>query len=128
MKNNEISKLTKDLENLNKNVRMLNPGSTVFEDIQNAGQKGHIGLGASCSQKVQKTVFVSTGLLTPESSAPTVIEAVPTGKKTVTTGKRFTDRKNKGKHTVFIPTCHFCGRKGHIRPKCFTLMNFAKNK
>ena len=128
LKNNEISKLTKDLENLNKNVRMLNPGSTVFEDIQNAGQKGHIGLGASCSQKVQKTVFVSAGLLTPESSAPTVIEVVPTGKKTVTTGKRFTDRKNKGKHTVFIPTCHFCGRKGHIRPKCFTLMNFAKNK
>ena len=43
-KNDEISKLTKDLDNLNKNVRMLNPGSTVFEKIQNAGQQGHIGL------------------------------------------------------------------------------------
>ena len=38
-KNDEISKLTKDLDNLNKNVRMLNPGSTVFEKIQNAGQQ-----------------------------------------------------------------------------------------
>ncbi|XP_062086925.1 uncharacterized protein LOC133793633 [Humulus lupulus] len=125
---NEISKLTKDLENLNKNVRMLNPGSTVFEEIQNAGQQGHIGLGASSSQKVQKTVFVSAGLLAPESSAPTGIVSDSTENKPVVTEKRFTGRKNKGKNTVFIPTCHFCGRKGHIRPRCFTLMNFAKNK
>lgn len=44
------------------------------------------------------------------------------------TGKIFTDRKSKGENTVFILTCHFCGRKCHIRPRCFTLMNFAKNK
>ena len=33
-----------------------------------------------------------------------------------------------GKHGKFIPTCHFCGIKGHIRPRCFTMMNFLKNK
>ena len=60
-KNDEISKLTKDLDNLNKNVRMLNPGSTVFEKIQNAGQQGHIGLGASSSQKAQKLCLFLQG-------------------------------------------------------------------
>ena len=32
-------------------------------------------------------------------------------------------RKNKS----FVPICHFCGIKGHIRPRCFTLMNLLEN-
>ena len=27
----------------------------------------------------------------------------------------------------FTPTCHFCGVRGHIRPRCFTMMNFIEN-
>lgn len=95
-KNDEIRKLTKDLDNLNKNVRMLNPGSTIFEKIQNAGQQGHIGIGASSSQKAQKTVFVSAGLLALESSSPTGSNFVLTKQTSVIIGKRFTDRKSKG--------------------------------
>ena len=34
-------------------------------------------------------------------------------------------RKEKGK--IFVPICHFCGVKGHIRPRCFTLMNLENN-
>ena len=33
---------------------------------------------------------------------------------------------SKGKSQRFICTCHFCGIRGHIRPRCFTLMNFVK--
>ncbi|XP_062118905.1 uncharacterized protein LOC133832602 [Humulus lupulus] len=42
---------------------MLNPDSTVFANIQNAGQRSHIGLGASSSQKSKKIVFISAGML-----------------------------------------------------------------
>ena len=73
-------------------------------------------------------MFVSAGLLAPESSVPTGTQGVSTKQNSVLTGNRFPVRKNKGKNTLFIPTCHFCGRKGHIRPRCFTLMNFTKNK
>ena len=47
----KLSKLTKDLDNLNKNIRMLNPGYTVFEEIHNVCQQGHVGLGASTLKK-----------------------------------------------------------------------------
>ena len=33
--------------------------------------------------------------------------------------------KQKGK--IFVPMCHFYGVKGHIRPRCFTLMKFLEN-
>ena len=59
---------------------------------------------------------------------PTGRQAVSTKQNSVLTGNRFPVRKNKGKNTLFIPTCHFCGRKGHMRPRCFTLMNFTENK
>ncbi|WP_375618858.1 hypothetical protein [Bartonella sp. AC134YNZD] len=26
-------------------------------------------------------------------------------------------------HSRFVPTCHFCGVRGHIRPNCFKLLN-----
>ena len=44
-KNSEISFLTKELDNLKRNVKMLNPGSNIFEKIQNTGQVSHAGLG-----------------------------------------------------------------------------------
>ena len=32
----------------------------------------------------------------------------------------------KTKIGQFVPVCHFCGMKGHIRPKCFSLLNLLK--
>ena len=127
-KNVEINKLSKDLDTLEKNVRMLNPRSTIFEDIQNAGQKGHVGLGASSSQKPKKTVFISAGMLSPDVAVPSALKSVATSSRSVSIKETQTVGKCKGKNEKFIPTCHFCGRKGHIRPRCFTLMNFAKNE
>ena len=34
-------------------------------------------------------------------------------------------RKRKGK--VFVPICHLYDVKGHIRPRCFTFINFLEN-
>lgn len=73
-KNVEINKLSKDVHTLEKNVRMLNPGSTIFEDIQNAGQKDHVGLGASSSQKPKKTIFISEGMLSPDVDVPSALK------------------------------------------------------
>ena len=40
---------------------------------------------------------------------------------------KFTDSRSQKKNArnytpqKFVPTCHFCGKVGHIRPRCFKL-------
>ena len=34
---------------------------------------------------------------------------------------------HQGKNNKFIPNCHFCHVKGHIRPNCFKLIKYMKN-
>lgn len=57
-KNSKIYILKRELRLLKKNVMMLNPGSSIFEEIQNAGQRNHAGLGSRGSLTKGKTVFV----------------------------------------------------------------------
>ena len=44
-----------------------------------------------------------------------------------TCGKIASQSNSKDKSLRFIPTCHFCGIRGHMRSRCFTIMNFGKN-
>ena len=37
------------------------------------------------------------------------------------------DSRQKQKGKIFVPIGNFCGVKGHIRPRCFTLKNFLEN-
>ena len=58
-KNSEIDVLKKELSLLKKNVMMLNPGSSIFEEIQNAGQRNHAGLGSKGSTSKGKNCIYS---------------------------------------------------------------------
>ena len=46
--------------------------------------------------------------------------------QTVTTDQsmKFSGQKRKGRK--FIPVCQLCGEKDHIRPRCFTMINFLE--
>ncbi|KAL5849177.1 hypothetical protein ACOSQ4_007190 [Xanthoceras sorbifolium] len=35
---------------------------------------------------------------------------------------------HQGTFSNFIPICHFCGRKGHIRPRCFDYIQLCHNE
>ena len=127
-KNSEIDLLKNELSLLKKNVMMLNPGSSIFEEIQNAGQRNCTGLGSNGSQSKGKTVFVPAKTL---NDCELTLQVPDTSTSRVESSKQV----QKGKNSMsfertkrFIPTCHFCGVKGHIRPKCFTMMNCLKSK
>ncbi|XP_062085634.1 uncharacterized protein LOC133791733 [Humulus lupulus] len=53
-KNVEISRLKKELDLINKNVKMLSLGSTILEEVQNAGQRNNTGLGSKDSTSKEK--------------------------------------------------------------------------
>lgn len=57
-KDSEMPLLKKELDNLKRNITMLNPGSNVFEKIQNSGQLSHDGLGFVESYSKIDTKFV----------------------------------------------------------------------
>ncbi|MBE2321376.1 hypothetical protein DVA67_036015, partial [Solirubrobacter sp. CPCC 204708] len=48
-------------------------------------------------------------------------EKVKPPKQPISASHRYVTPKYK-----FVPVCHYCGVKGHIRPKCYKLMNFSK--
>uniref|UniRef100_A0A803PCR3 CCHC-type domain-containing protein n=1 Tax=Cannabis sativa TaxID=3483 RepID=A0A803PCR3_CANSA len=63
----------------------------------------------------------------------TVNEPDPSERRQVPSGPtklKFEGRRigagNLPQDDKFIPTCHFCNRKGHIRPKCYKLQNYLK--
>ena len=125
LKESKIISLTKEIDNIKKNVKMLNPGSTIFEKIQKSGQTNHAGLGYVPNQPVSNTTnsFVSGRTVsTSQVSVSTAKHSVVTEKKQ---HGKFDNFKGKGRR--FIPICHFCGVKGHIRPKCITMHNMFKS-
>ena len=61
-----------------------------------------------------------------------VVKSVATENKTIVkqsiaTGNLVSNSWQKRSGKIFAPICHFCGVKGHIRLKWFTLINFLKN-
>ena len=69
-KDEKISLLKKELENFKKNVQMLNPGSSIFEKAQNAGQRGFAGLGSNGMESSGVTKFVKSSVPTNHREAP----------------------------------------------------------
>ena len=47
---------------------MLNPGSSIFEEIHNTGQRSHVGLGFVESQNKIDTKFVKSKKIRPRCS------------------------------------------------------------
>ena len=96
---------------------MLNPGSSIFEKAQNAGQRGFAGIGSNGMESSGITKFVKSNypsnLLEATNvksvatvSQPVVAEAVSAAEKSPGFTKRVRSQLKK-----FVPTCHFCGRK-----------------
>ena len=98
-----------------------------FGDRSGVGDKGE-SFGT-------KTVLIKSGLLADTIDVPNnkpIIKSIATESKSVVqqsvaTGKLAKIYGQKRKCKNFVPVCHFYGVKGHIRPRCFTLMNFLKN-
>ena len=95
-------------------------------------------LGIKVSHLVQR-LFIKAGLLADsvnvsynKNVVKFVVKIVATENKSViqqsvATGKSTKKFGQKQKDKIFVPIYHFCGVKGHIRPRCFTLMNFLEN-
>ena len=121
----EIKRLANEINHMIKGVKMLNPNSKILDDVIDAGQKAgnYSGLGSDGFKSTGKTNFVNSGIHSVASS-------------NLSAGTSHVDDSTKGKSVFksvkqinrFIPICHFCGVKGHIRPRCFTMMNLFKSK
>ncbi|XP_062087212.1 uncharacterized protein LOC133794053 [Humulus lupulus] len=132
-KNDEINSLSKEIDLLQKCVKMLNPRSGILDDILSAGKKAgdYSGLGSNGSESSRKTVFVKSmnyPTVVPTNHFARTSHYVETTKlSSVLTDLQLKKIYPKRKIGQFVPFCHFCGMKGHIRPKCFSLLNLFKN-
>ena len=63
----------------------------------------------SSSKSHQSNAFLSTNFQTQEDES----WSRPSLQKKFTSGR-------------FVPVCHFCNKRGHIRPKCFKLQNYLQ--
>ena len=116
---------------MKKLVKMLNSGSSKLDEILSTGKtdKEHFGLGYTGHTGSGQTVFVkgtSSGVNVEEDmkgkrAAGTPIRThaiVNSGKANVATPNGTPGRMRRRK---WIPTCHYCNKRGHIRPRCFQL-------
>ncbi|XP_062102258.1 uncharacterized protein LOC133812299 [Humulus lupulus] len=84
-KNSEIVFLTKELDKLKRNIKMLNPGSNIFEEVQNSGQQSHAGLGFVETQSKMNTKFVKSKNMSSGYSDSTLQGSVFTAERSVST-------------------------------------------
>ena len=118
-----------ELEKMKKLVSILNSGYSKLDEILSAGrtEKEHFRFGYTGETESGQTVFVkgtssgtnkekdltgkrlvATPIRTPVIMAPRRTSGVPPGG---TLGR--TRRRN------WVPTCHYCNKRGHIRPRYF---------
>ena len=115
-----------------KTLRLLNNSTSKLDHLITTGKSfdDYNGIGYKVESSSSKTFFVKSGLLDDSinvSVRKPAVKFVETENKSavkqfVTTGKFVSHSWQKQKGKIFIPIFHFCGVKGHIRPRCFTLM------
>ncbi|XP_045798006.1 uncharacterized protein LOC123892244 [Trifolium pratense] len=147
--NKEIEKLNVDLEHARRQVRVYGSGEEKFQAMllkQSAGKKP-IGFDyeivdqqmgynkATISTPIEKTFPVSAGFLPPHppthQGTDTWLKSKP--KPPAQTGSmpqhppphRNNWSRTKSRRRNW--RCHYCGRKGHIRPYCYKLYGYPKN-
>ena len=116
---------------------MLNNGTSKLDHLITIGKSfdDHSGVGYKDESSGIKTAFVKSRLLDDSVNGSynkpvmksVATESKSTVKQSVATGKSVKNSGQKRKGKVFVPIFHFCGAKGHTRPRCFTLMNFLEN-
>ncbi|XP_048423736.1 uncharacterized protein LOC125469828 [Pyrus x bretschneideri] len=130
---NEI--LENELRGMKKKVEEFSIGSRKFDKMLSYGKNSddRSGLGfdfnvtGSSSSSVTKFVKALQEPSRKESSDE------PFGNSCTTTNKpnsvsTFVDPRNFIRSKTFIPTCHFCGKIGHIRPRCNKLRKEDRTK
>ncbi|XP_045799072.1 uncharacterized protein LOC123893185 [Trifolium pratense] len=147
--NKEIEKLNGDLEHARKQVRVYGSGEEKFQAMllkQSAGKKP-IGFDyeivdqqmgynkATISTPIEKTFPVSAGFLPPHppTHQGTDTWLKPKPKPPAQTGSMpqhpppHRNNWSRPKSRRRNWRCHYCGRKGHIRPYCYKLYGYPKN-
>ena len=89
----------------------------------------HSDIGYKGETSGSKTIFINSGLLDDSlnvSVKKSAVKSVAT-KQSIAINKSVSDVRQKQVNKSFIPICHSCRVRGHIRPRCFTLMSFMEN-
>ncbi|KAL9285620.1 putative transcription factor interactor and regulator CCHC(Zn) family [Arabidopsis thaliana] len=136
-KEEEASQAKVQLEETQKNLRMLNNGTKKLGHILSIGKTDKCGLGFKGNPSKSDPVFVYGGKITSASGTvketATVAEIASdtrTDSRTDTetaSGTRKVQKLQSEPRRVFRPVCHHCGVVGHIRPRCFRLLR-EKNR
>ncbi|XP_060968688.1 uncharacterized protein LOC133036194 [Cannabis sativa] len=144
-KDNEIYKLSAELIRAKQALEFIPPGTAainqtlqlqkpygdrtsigykmLYKQVDNLGVEESITPVINLDKKDDKqSSFPST----PQSSNPTGKFHVPSGPTKVKLEGRRIAPENISQMERFIPVCHFCNRRGHIRPRCYKLQNYLK--
>ncbi|KAM6553934.1 hypothetical protein CsatB_014696 [Cannabis sativa] len=144
-KENEIYKLTADLIRTKQALQFIPPGTAAINQTLQLqkpyGDRTSLGYKMLYKQgnelSVEHSLPSNVNSSKKEDGSPdtsvTINESdsserrqVPTGPTKLKFEGRRTDADNFPQNDNFIPTCHFCNRRGHIRPKCYKLQNYLK--
>ncbi|XP_062114802.1 uncharacterized protein LOC133827049 [Humulus lupulus] len=144
-KDNEIYKLTADLIRAKQALEFIPPGTAAinqtlqlqkpYGDRTSIGYKmlykkgGNLGIYDPSSSKSNEdktpddSLHNTLSLGFPDPSKQVSVSSGPTklrfeGRKTVLVGQVQKER--------FVHICHFCNRRGHIRPRCYKLQTYLK--
>ena len=133
-KDEKLKSVATKLERTKKTICLLNNGTNSLDHLITFGKSfgDHRGVGFKDESSGTKTVFIKFGLLAYPIEASyhkPIIKSIATEGKSaiqqyIATCKstKFSRQERKSKNFILI--CHFYDVKGHIRPRCFTLMNF----
>ena len=112
------------LDSTKASINRMNTGSLKLNEIlgsqKSASSKTGIGYiqGASSSKDEGKSIFVQGSTMT--DMPPIYSNATQSNYNQ--NYKRYMPKPN------FVPICHFCGIKGHIRPHCNKMKNYQRNQ
>ncbi|KAK2457508.1 putative mitochondrial protein [Trifolium repens] len=114
----EVAQLNSQLENTMKQIRMLNTGTAVLDEILD-GQEKNKGVGIGFDYRKMKQHKNTEKFIPAES----VYDP--------TSGKQMLKRpvQHHGSSSNRRPrrwVCHHCGKRGHIRPYCFKLYGYPQ--
>jgi len=95
-----------ELDKANKSIKKLTIGAQRLDKIievgKSYGDKRGVGyIDEVSTPSTSKTIFVKASPLVSKLNIPKIV--------------------SKHDKSSFVPICHYCGVKGHIRPKCFKL-------
>lgn len=114
-KKNTLEEITTELERTQKSIKIINFGTRQLNHILTLGKSSidHHGLGykerySSSAGIVLVNVSLLLAKFLDELKSKDVAHSSPTW----------------GKYNKFVPICHFCNARGHIRFNFFKFMNY----